>query len=255
MDEKLELEQIKKLKEIASSDRQQKMDEFLAHQPPEVQLRIRKTVDIWNVDPEDPFFQILIDCKITQILYELTPNRINKSFDTGLASIEEALKRYQQQLLEIQQSRIEEISQAALKQSISKLDRAIARVLEDNNLSHKKGRFSPRVIGSMVTAGAIVLSLTAGFVGGRVFDRTEVAKDWSSRQATQDRLLLKWAKSSRGQFAKNLLEWNEDLYDKSCQRKIQNLGITFTTGSLEMVSGFCVVHVVPEKQRQYRERE
>jgi hypothetical protein len=107
----------------------------------------------------------------------------------------------------------------------------------------------------MITAGAMVFSLVAGITGGLLFDRTSVAQNWSQRQNAEDRKRLEWAKSPEGEFAQNLLMWNEDLFSKSCQEKAQNLGISFDIGSQQMTDGFCVVFVVPESQRRYENKE
>ncbi len=254
MDESEIKERIEELEQIAHSDLNRKLDRLLAKESLEVQLGVRETIDTWNIDPEDPYFIILIRCKIVQIICDVTPNRIKGSFEAGLIEVRQVLEEYQRSLLEIQRSRLEEISQAALKQSTAQLNKAIANILEDNNISSKKNRFSPRVIGAMVTAGGMITTLIIGAIGGRLFDRTAVAQNWKNNLEAEEREFLEWAKSSEGQFAKNIFTWNEDLYSKTCAKKAQNLGITFTDGSLEQTEGFCVIDIVPESQRKYRPR-
>ena len=228
-----------------TEDIRAKTAKFLFDQPEEikqeVQARIKRTVEIWNIDTEDPFFLVLLQGQIIQVFYESTPNRINEAFDRSS-------KLYQKQLLELQQQSLKQISDKALKSSTAKLQEAISFVLENNNIPpNRKTRFSPRVVGSMVTAGAMIFSLILGGAVGYSFNNSSIVRDWRENQVSEDLKTLKWAKSEEGKFAKNLLEWNQDLADKSCQKKVRNLGISFKLGSLEIIDGFCITFVVPPK--------
>ena len=236
--------EVNRLEKIGTDPRT-RMEEFLAQQPEVIRERVKRTIEIWGIDREDPYFLLLIQCRITQIFYELMPSRLNQEFDSGLKAIETTLDNYRHELLKLQQSKLEEHAQAALKMSTAKLNSAIANILEDNNLNSQKRTLSPRVIGSIVTAGAMFFGLFVGGTVGVLFDRTNIAQNWRDRQNTEDRMLLDWAKSNQGKFARNLLEWNDDLADKSCQKKAENLGISFKVGSLKITDGFCVVFVVP----------
>ena len=231
---------------------QQQIAKFVANQPQEVreevQNRIQKTVEIWNTDPEDPFFLVLVQGLIIQVFYELVPNRLNRSFDIKLDLLKDSLEDYRKSFLECQHQSLERISNTVLKISTAKLDNAIANILEDNNISHKKSKLSPRTIASIVTAGGMLVTLTIGITGGLLFNRTSTAQKWIERQNAEDREKLEWVKSEEGKFARNLLEWNNDLLDRSCQRKVKDLGISFNIGSLKLTNGFCVVFVVPESQ-------
>ena len=219
------------------------LDEFLMNQSKDIQRQVRKTVEIWGINKDDPFFLILLQCRINQILYELTPNQIQQSFEIGNAEITKNLEFYKTELLKLQTEYLERHRKAELNYSIANLNSAIAKVLEDNNLSFKKSRFSPRVAGSLIAVSTALLNLFIGFWAGSSFNQSPLALDWKKELEAQERVLLDWAKSAEGQLAKNIVEWNEDLAGNSCEERVRDLGISFQVGSKKITSGFCVLFI------------
>jgi hypothetical protein len=133
-------DEVERLQKI-SKDPHHRLERYLAQQPEEIRERVMRTIDLWGIDKDDPYFLMLIQCNITQIFYELIPSRLNQEFDSGLKRIESTLNSYQIQLLKLQQDRLEKHAQAAFTLSTAKLNSAIAKILEDNNISQKKKSF------------------------------------------------------------------------------------------------------------------
>ncbi len=229
------------------------LDEFLMHQSPELQRQVRKTVEIFNINHDDPFFLILLQCRITQILYETTPNRIEKAFRIGEEELIFLFDRYKEKLLKIQQETFAKYEEEQGHLANIRLRKAVARVLEDNNLNSRgKNKLSPRVAGSLVTAATVVLGSILAFGVGTQFNNSAIAQTWKQELEAEDRVLLAWAKSEEGQTAKDIVDWNEDLIDQSCQQKVKGLGIVFQIGSAKLTDGFCVLFTEPPNERNYR---
>lgn len=227
------------------------MNEFLMNQPKDIQRRVRETVRIWGISEQDPYFLILIQCRITQILYELTPNEIQKAFDHGMQELTQVFEQFNEKLFKQLKEEIDKQQKAALNISLAKVNLAIAKVMEDNNISYKNRQFSPRVMGSMVTAASMLLTAFVCFIGGMTFDSTALAKNRQAEADLREQSLISWAKSDEGKLAKRIVEWNEDLIGGECQKKVESLGITFQMGSAKATSGFCVVFVEPPERRKF----
>lgn len=247
------------LSELSYLDKEKKeqvnclYEEFLMNQPKDIQRAVRKTVEIWGLSKEDPYFLILIQCRITQVLYELTPNRIEQSFRVGNAEIIKTLEVYKKELVQVQHEYLAKHCEAELNYSIANLNSAIAKILEDNNLNFNKSRFSPRVAGSLIASGATLISLLIGIGIGIALDKqNSLTLSWKEKLEAQDKVLLDWAKSEEGQVAKQIIDWNEDVIDKSCEQKVKDLGITFEIGSSKATSGFCVLFVEPVANRIFK---
>lgn len=250
--------ELKELSELNTADNNIKnlsssLDEFLMSQPKEIQRQVLKTIEIWNIDRDDPFFLILLQCRITQILYETTPNRIYQAFKIGEEELIFLFEQYKQKLIKIQQEALAKYEEEQGHLANIRLKKAVARVLEDNNLNcGNKNKLSPRIVGSLVTAATVVLGSILSFSVGTLFNESALAQSWKQELEAEDRVLLAWAKSQEGQAAKNIVDWNEDLIDKSCQVKVKNLGISFQVGSAKLTDGFCVLFIEPPSNRNYK---
>jgi|GEM_PF-5917315 len=243
----------RELEELSTLDKDDSslLEEFLMNQPKDIQRRVLKTIRIWGIDRNDPIFLVLLQCRINQILYELVPSEIQQVYDNGKIELIEQLEQHQEKLFQEQQEQIKRQQKTAFDISLVRVNNAISKVMEDNNVSYKNRRFSPRTIGSMVASCSILISASLGFFGGRVFDNTPVANSWRTDKNAREQLLLDWAKSEKGQLAKNIVEWNEDLASQRCQQKVRSLNVSFRIGSGRITSGFCVLFVAPPEERTF----
>jgi len=257
-EESKELEKLEEISDFSNAPRKHTkrislVDEFLIHQPEEIVRNVLPIVEKCNIDKNDPFWVVLLQCRITQLVAGMTGDEIKKAMEIAIEQIDITLTKAEEKLTQT-------IANAAAKYEKEnnftadiRLKKAVANILEDNNLSSgSKGGFSPRVMGSLVTATAVLFGSIISFWGGTQFNNSAVAVDWKQKLEAQDRVLLDWAKSSEGQLAKNIVGWNEDLVDKSCQSKVKNLGISFQIGSVKATDGFCVVFVEPPSKRSFR---
>lgn len=245
------------------------LEEFLMTQPKNIQRQVRKTIKIFNISPKDPYFLILLQCKITQILYESTPGEIEEAFKIGIFNIQDALAAYKKDLfddlnkhtdIKLRNSfaNISNTFDQYFNDFVSKIESNNPRSVEQNkNKLNSKAETNDKYISKKTLYRSLLINLsiliTGITVGGLYFSaQNQLFKSWRQQIDYQDQQLLAWAKSNDGKLAKNIIDWNEDLPDKSCENKVKDLGISFQIGSLKMTSGFCVLFVEPVSQRSYR---
>jgi len=227
------------------------MDEVLMHQPKDVQRQVRKLVRMSGISEGDPYFLILLCCRINQILLQNAPKDLERSFDIGRQSAVKALEGYTQKLKDSQEEYLEQTRKAALDISVSRLDLAIAKVLEDNGIESKKGKFTPRVWGSMIASGTASVALIVGFIAGYSYDKAILGKTNTINYNKDQKVMMQWAQSKEALFAKRLLEWNKDLANQKCQEKVQDLNITIQLGNAKATSGFCTIWTVETDKREF----
>ncbi len=253
MNEKNQEQEQKELEELTSltGNEYSLMDEVLMHQPREIQRQVRKIVEMSGIERDDPYFLILLTCRIVQILLQNAPGDLEKSCSQSRLEIVKTFDSQIQKLRDSQDEIFRQHSQSALELSIAKVNNALALVLEDNNIETSKGKFTPRVWGAIISSAAAAIALSIGFIGGWSFDKAVLAKTNTVNLSPDQEVLLKWAQSKEGQFAKNILEWNEDLIGQQCQKKVSALNVTIKIGSAEATSGYCWVWTEPPEKRKF----
>jgi hypothetical protein len=66
---------------------------------------------------------------------------------------------------------------------------------------------------------------------------------------------LRWATSTEGKFARNLLDWNRGYLDNlACIKDTKRLGIKLELGGKPATSGFCTIWVQSPEQRKFEQR-
>lgn len=243
-------ENIERLKNLSGTEHSL-MEEVLKYRPEYIKKQVRSLVDICGIHPEDPLFLILLACQIDTILVENAPTELEKSFDNGRREIVRVLEEYIQKLQQAQSKHLEEHRQAALDISVARLNMALARILEDNGIESKKGKFTPRVVGGIVTAIVGALCLMVGSVAGWSFETAILNKQNKVNLSAAEMAILDWAKSSEGAFAKRILDWNEDLVNRQCEKQVRNLNVGFKIGESFATSGYCFVWIVPPEKRTF----
>jgi hypothetical protein len=252
MENEERLEEAKQLKEDLSFLKSIKgtlLDEFLMHKPKELQRQVRKTVEIWKIDHNDPFFLILLQCGITQILYELLPGEIQQVFNHGTRELVKVIEESKTEFLKDLSNLVEQQEKLALNISTAKINTEIHKILSEIN--HKQGEISPVVSKkySLLKKVSCLIALCSFGLGFFVHE-TAIAKERQQNIAEQDQAALKWAKSKEGKVARDIISWNDDLVNGSCKDKADSLGLSFQVDNTKTTSGFCVVFVEPVEERE-----
>lgn len=226
------------------------LDEVLKHQPESIRRKVRWLVEISGIREDDPLFLVLLSSRINHVLLEDAPSNLENSLDTCRVTLVKVQQEYLNRLQEVQTKYVEESKQVALDIAEAKVKSAIARILAENNLT-KKGWMSPKVLGMITTSIAITISLTIGFIGGWSFDRVIRHKNNLMALSLAQRNLLDWAQSKEGKLAKQILDWNEDILDRECTRKVRSLNVTIRLGTAKATSGYCWVWIEPPSKRNF----
>lgn len=226
-------------------------EEILKHQPEEIKNKVRWLIKQSGIREDDPLFLILLACRINHILLENAPNDLENSFDLGSKKIVDVFETHIDKIIEAQKKQLDKYSLTALNISVSKVNHAIAKVLEDNGIENTRGKIPPRVKGMIAVAMSSVVFLTVGTVFGWSLEKAVLGKRNQVNLSSADLAIYKWAKSKEGRFAKQILDWNEDLLGQECQRKVSDLGVTIQIGTAKATSGYCWIWTVPPAKRNF----
>jgi hypothetical protein len=97
-------------------------------------------------------------------------------------------------------------------------------------------------------AGISIPSWIDGVLGGGYTKVQSTNLTWKELEA------MKWAISSEGKFAKNLINWNRGyLENGECLKDAQKLGVVLSQYNRKASSGFCTVWVTSIDKRRFEE--
>ena len=226
------------------------LEEVLKHQPKDIRRKVRWLVEISGIREDDPLFLVLLASRINHVLLENAPSALENSLDACRVGLIEIQQDYLARLEEVQTKYVEESKQVALDIAEAKIKRAIARILADNNLS-KKGWISPKVLGMITVSVVVAISSSLSFLGGLSYERGLRQKNHLVAMSLEQRNLLNWAESKEGKLAKQVMDWNEDLLNRECTKKVRALNVTIQLGTAKATSGYCWLWVEPPSKRTY----
>lgn len=213
------------------------LDQLLGKVDEKAANKILRIVNAFGIDRNDSLFLLLLANSSVQVLLEQAPNQLQQTFEFA-----------NQKALD----KIEDYEQAARRG----IERQVAEAVQE--LVKKTGASKAQVtVKSLISAGAIAFGLIViGLAGGwgySQWQRSQVVQDPSGpRQLTLNEAeALDWALSDAGQYARQLVTWNEDLLGGECQQQLQDLDITIQMGTQQAKSGFCLLWTQPPDQREF----
>lgn len=213
------------------------LDQLLGKVDDKAEAKILRIVNAFGIDRNDSLFLLLLANSSVQVLLEQAPNQLQQTFEFA-----------NQKALD----KVEDYEQAARRG----IERQVAEAVKE--LIQKAGASKAQVTAkSLISAGAIAFGLIAvGLFGGWGFSQWQqstIAQDPTGpRQLTLDEAeALDWALSSEGQYARQLVTWNEDLIGGECQQQVSELGLTIQMGSRQAKSGFCLLWTQPPAEREF----
>ncbi|MEL6462472.1 MAG: DUF6753 family protein [Cyanobacteria bacterium J06641_2] len=192
-----------------------------------------------GLSKDDPLFLVLVATGQLEAMLQDAPETLKVLFKTWNQDLANNLEKVEQVAVQRQKVAINRAAQALIHESL---------VREGRN-----------IINSIYPAAIVFfLIFGAGFIGGVTIPPwivgvlgkgyTLVKSDsltWEEAEA------MKWAMSSEGRFARNLINWNRDYLDnKECIKDAQKLGLTLSQYNRKARSGFCTIWVVPPSKRK-----
>ncbi len=213
------------------------LDRLLANYDAQQRERILEIVNAFGLKKDDPVFLLMVGVSAVQTLVEDAPGRIEHSFEYAQQQINEHLEGYQRAARTGVENKVAESAQRLVEQT------------QENKA--KIGLWS-------IAAGsvAILTTLAIGITGGFAYQEATTKLDPRGKvQLTlEEAKALEWAMSQEGQYAKQLMRWNEQLLG-DCQQQIQELGVTLKYGAREARSGFCLVWTQPPEKREWVQQQ
>lgn len=213
------------------------LEELLGQVDDKTEAQIRRIVSAFGIDENDALFLLLLSNSSVQVLLEQAPNSFRQTFEHAHQKVLDSIEQYEQ----------------AARRGV---ERQVSESVKE--LMRKAGATKARVtLKSLIGAGAIALGLVGlGLLGGWSYARWQQSQiqmaPGEPRQLTlQEAEALDWATSNEGQYARQLLEWNEALLGGNCQQQIKDLGVTIQMGTRKAKSGFCLVWTQPPSEREF----
>jgi hypothetical protein len=213
------------------------LEELLGQVDDKTEAQIRRIVSAFGIDENDALFLLLLSNSSVQVLLEQAPNSFRQTFEHAHQKVLDSIEQYEQ----------------AARRGV---ERQVSESVKE--LMQKAGATKARVtLKSLIGAGAIALGLVGlGLLGGWSYARWQQSQiqmaPGEPRQLTlQEAEALDWATSEEGQYARQLLEWNEALLGGNCQQQVKDLGVTIQMGTRKAKSGFCLVWTQPPSEREF----
>ena len=225
------------------------LDHLLIGEPDYVKAKVFEVLMQYNLDSDDPAFILMSATGRLQALLEEKPKDLNALFEQWrddtyrqVAEYREGLKEYERTALEAQKTAIAQTVQALIRKTA--ID-----------------QFMHQLSAASTIVAAVILTIAAG-VGGSTgwmyaqWQRSQIEADPAGkRQLTLEQAnTLKWAMSREGQFAREMMTWNQDLLVRNwqgrfaCEEQAKKLGVVLRIGEQKVDSGFCALWVRSNRQ-------
>ncbi len=193
-----------------------------------------------GLSQDDPLFLIMIATGQLEVMLEDAPETLQVLFKTWNRDLASNLEKVEQVAVERQKVAINRAAQALIHESL---------VREGRNIINS---IYPAVI-------VFFLIFAAGFISGVSIPPWIVGvlgKGYTfvrSNSLTWEELdAMKWAVSSEGKFARNLINWNRGyLENGECLKDVQKLGVVLSQYNRKAKSGFCLIWTKPPQERKF----
>jgi hypothetical protein len=196
------------------------LDTTLAGQSDHFKQKVLDVVRRSGINPKDPLFLVLSSLGKFEVLMEDIPSKLNTVVEGWTTEIDDKLDK---------------ASSVAIVQQKSAIAKAASTLLSKTEQKKSRSVFSPLIATALVLSGVFGVVVLAGniFFIWRGRGLTEPVRLTVEEQET-----LNWAKSKDGEFARQIMKWND--FDLSvCRAKKAQL------------KGRCMIWVVNNDERQH----
>lgn len=240
-------------------------------------VKVLETIVTTGIAVDDPVFLLLAQSVPLRLSIEEVPQVIKSVLDRWVSQVETLKLITTDDLANLRSELIDAINNSSVKvdnkellDRINSLDdnfKSIVDTTIKENLAelHKKLPQSPNQavskrlvsVPSLLVSTVIVALTSAGIAWftGNMQGKSSVAfaPGGPVNLTLEEAELLSWAKSDRGQLARNIMLWNGDyLSSGQCEKDAKALGVTLTMNTKKATDGFCIVWTKPYKQRNFK---
>lgn len=239
--------------------------EHLRGKSEEYRARVYDIVELYDIDPNDPMFLMLlathrIDIEVGQLPNQLATYKLQLEsvFDQWSDKVTNHLDAYQHtviQKMDADRKAAISVHEKQMGQMVSALiGKVTVKQAVDELLKNSKVAF-------LGFAGVAVTLLAATGFGAALSyyywqSKIQYEPGNPRRLTVEQAKSLQWAQSDEGRYAKNLIEWNRPLLaDRACvdQAKRSNVNVQVDASGEQAKSGFCLLWIDPPAQRQFAE--
>ena len=195
------------------------LDTTLAGQSDHFKQKVLDVVRRSGINPKDPLFLVLSSLGKFEVLMEDIPGKLNTVVEGWTTEIDDKLDK---------------ASSVAIVQQKNAIAKAASILLSKTEQKKARSVFSPLIATTLVLSGVFGVVMLAGniFFIWKGRGLTEPVQLTGEEQET-----LNWAKSKDGEFARQIMKWND--FDLSvCRAKKAQL------------KGRCMIWVVNNDERQ-----
>ena len=216
------------------------LDIALEGQSEEYRRKVLELAFKGKIEPTDPIFLILLATGRLEVLIQESPKPedFELAFTRWVGRINKTLASYERVAVEKQEGQIAEAVNSLLRQTELRRVATSARSL-------------------VVAAGILLTTLGVGALMGWM--GLLWSQGWfapgEAVHLTQDQAeALRWATSTEGKLARNLMKWNSDgLSNLECKKEVRRLGVTLEVAGRPATSGFCTIWVEPVERRKFKD--
>jgi hypothetical protein len=206
------------------------LEKLLDGRSEEFKRKVFQLVSQTGYSEGDPLFVILLATGTLQTLLNEKPIEIDEMFNRWTKTVTKSMDSVEQEIIERQK--------LAITQAAGDLIRKAER--------QESTRFFKSILPGAIAASVV---LVVGFVAGSTIPPALKGGYVAGQNLTADDVeALRWANSTEGQYARQLISWNAD-YLKVCDQDAAKMPIKLQMGQREAKSGFCLLWVKPPEQR------
>ncbi|WP_016953839.1 DUF6753 family protein [Anabaena sp. PCC 7108] len=195
------------------------LDTTLAGQSDHFKQKVLDVVRRSGINPKDPLFLVLSSLGKFEVLMEDIPGKLNTVVEGWTTEIDDKLDK---------------ASSVAIVQQKSAIAKAASTLLSKTEQKKSRPVFSPLIAAALVLSGVFGVVMLAGNI---IFIWKGRGLTEPVRLTVEEQETLNWAKSKDGEFARQIMKWND--FDLSvCRAKKAQL------------KGRCMIWVVNNDERQ-----
>jgi hypothetical protein len=211
-----------------------RLHQLLETLDPDMRADVLGIVQASGFSEQDPIFSLLLATSTLQVLVLKAPQELKQSYEYCHGQVLSQLRDYEK---------------AAARGIEKQLSASVNELIRKANLKTQE----PTLM-AFVLMGAMTIAIFAvGFISGHQWGLGQRSLLRGQGQLSPpEQKALDWAMSDEGQYAQNLMRWNDALRDGSCQLQVKDLGITLQYGRAVAHSGFCFAWVKPPDQREFK---
>ncbi|AKG21327.1 DUF6753 family protein [Calothrix sp. 336/3] len=201
--------------------------------------RVLDFVSKTGLSQDDPLFLVLVATGQLEVMLSDAPQTLQLLFQTWNQDLAHNLEQVEQVAIARQKVAINRAAQELIHESLLREGRNIINSVFPATVVF----FFIFAIGFI--AGVSIPPWLNGFLSGGYTQVEANTLTWDELSA------MKWAASSEGKFARDLMNWNRGyLENRECIKDVQRLGVVLSQYNRKAKSGFCLVWVTPPDKRK-----